>query len=222
MTVARELKADDQRLGSLPLFLSLFLLLLAFFIFLNSISTIEVGKSDRVIASIRSSFPGFGEGGEGPGLQDDDDLGVVEKSVAARLEEAFAFAFPRLPLKIVNEAERIFVDVPLERLFVPGTSEARVTLRVLSRRLSKVLANPSPRQVLETQILFGHSTAGGELADDQLTLERATVIIESMIVAGSPKRLTSVGLEPGHLADLRFRFRAMARTAGSARTGARE
>lgn len=211
MTVERELKGDDQRLGSLPLFLSLFLLLLAFFIFLNSISSFEAGKSDRVIASIRASFPGFGEGGEGPGLLDGDGIGSVQKSVSARLNEAFTFAFPNLPLKILNEDGRILVDVPLERLFVPGSSEPRVTLQVLSRRLAKVLANPSPDQALETQILFGHGGAAGRLAADRRALLRATVVIENMVAAGGPKRLTSVGFEPGHSGYVRYRFRAIGR-----------
>jgi hypothetical protein len=210
MTVARKKKGDDQRLGSLPLFLSLFLLLLAFFIFLNSISSLEVGKSDRVLASIRASFPGFGEGGDGPGLLGDDAVGPVDESVAARLNEAFAFAFPKLRLNILNEADRILVDVPLERLFVPGSSDPRVTLQVLSRRLAKVLADPSPKQRLETQILFGHGGVAGQLAEDRQVLERATVVIENILAAGSPRRLTSVGVEPGHVGYLRFRFRAVA------------
>lgn len=215
MTVAREKKSDDQRLGSLPLFLSLFLLLLAFFIFLNSISSVEAGKSDRVMASIRASFPGFGDGGDGPGLLDDDAVGSVEESVAARLNEAFAFAFPKLNLNILNEADRILVDVPLERLFVPGSSEPRVTLQVLSRRLAKVLADPLSKQGLETQILFGYGGLAGRLAEDRQALERATVVIENMIAVGSPKRTTSVGLEPGHVGYLRYRFKAVRRDAGS-------
>lgn len=209
MTMARGLKQDDQRLGSLPLFLSLFLLLLAFFIFLNSISSFEKGKSDEVMASIRASFPGFGEGGEGPGILDGDGVGTIEQSISTRLSEAFAFAFPRLPLKIIDEGERIYVDIPLERLFVPETSRPRATLRVLSKRLSAVLANPSPKQALETQILFGYAGGAGDLASDRMLLERSTTVIEGMIAAGSPSRLTSVGVEPGHALDLRFRFRAM-------------
>ena len=222
MTVARELKGDDQRLGSLPLFLSLFLLLLAFFIFLNSMSSFETGKSDRVIASIRASFPGFGAGGEGPGMLDGDDIGSVEESVSARLNEAFAFAFPKLPLNILDEGEQILVDVPLERLFVQASSEPRVTLQVLSRRLAKVLADPSPNQRLETQILFGHDAAADRLATDRQILQRATIVIEGMIAAGSPRRLTSVGLEPGHVGYLRFRFRAVGRAGGSGITEGRQ
>ena len=214
MTVARELKGDDdQRLGSLPLFLSLFLLLLAFFIFLNSISSFESGKGDQVMASIRASFPGFDDGGEGPGMLDGDEIGGVEKSVASRLNEAFAFVFPKLTLNVLDEGERIFVDVPMERLFIPGSSEARVTLQVLSRQLAKVLADPSLKQRLETQIFLGHPDDGDGLSIDQGILERATIAIESMAAAGSPRQLTSVGLEPGHVGVMRFRFKAVAASA---------
>ncbi|MDE0809642.1 MAG: hypothetical protein OSB69_09990 [Alphaproteobacteria bacterium] len=217
MTVARELKQYDQRLGSLPLFLSLFLLLLAFFIFLNSISSFEARKSDQVIASIRASFPGFGEDGGGPGLLEGDRIGGIEQSVATRLNEAFSFSFPKLTLNVVDELERIYVDVPLERLFVPGASQARITLQVLSRRLAMVLADPALTSSLEVRIVFGHD-GGGRLAKDRLTLERASIVIDGMIKAGSPRRNTSVGLEPGHLGFLRFGFRVMNGADGS-RTG---
>lgn len=210
MMAANGSKANgDQRLGSLPLFLSLFLLLLAFFIFLNSISSFEAGKSDRVIASIRASFPGFGEGGEGAGILDADRIGAVEESLSARLTEAFRFTFPRLDLNIIDEGERIRVDIPLELLFVPGTTEPRAALQVLSSRLAKVLADPNAKQDLETRILFGYQEATGRIARDAMTLRRATTTIESMLVAGGEKRRMSVGLEPGHVSQLRFLFQVL-------------
>lgn len=202
---------ETNRLGSLPLFLSLFLLLLAFFIFLNSISSFETGKSDRVLESIRSTFPGYGPGGEGTGLLDGDEAGLVEQSLAVRLDEAFAFAFPRLQPQIVNEADRIYVDVPLDRLFVDGGAEPRTTLDVLTRRVSAVLADPSSSQVLETQVLFGYSGGAGRLAANSVALNRADTVIQKMLAAGSPPRLTSVGFEPGHPGEIRFRIRAVRR-----------
>jgi len=212
MTAANGSKASsDQRLGSFPLFLSLFLLLLAFFIFLNSISSFEAGKSDRVIASIRASFPGFGEGGDGPGVLDADRIGAVEPSMSARLTEAFKFAFPRLALNFVNEGERIHVDIPLDHLFVPDSTQPRAALRVLSSRLAKVLVYPDAKQDLETRILFGYRDADGRIARDARTLRRATTVIESMIAAGGVKRLMSVGLEPGHVSELRFIFQVVSR-----------
>jgi len=207
MTAANGSKAgSDQRLGSLPLFLSLFLLLLAFFIFLNSISSFEAGKSDRVIASIRASFPGFGEQGEGPGILDADRIGAVEPSLSARLTEAFKFTFPRLALNFVDEGERIRVDIPLDHLFVPNSTQPRAALRVLSSRLAKVLADPNTKQDLETRILFGYRDPDGRIANDARTLRRATTAIESMLAAGGDKRMMSVGLEPGHVSEVRFIF----------------
>lgn len=222
MTVANGSKASgDQRLGSLPLFLSLFLLLLAFFIFLNSISSFESGKSDRVIASIRASFPGFGEEGEGPGLLDADSAGTVEASMSARLTEAFEFAFPRLALNIVDEGERIRVDIPIERLFVPETTEPRAALRVLSSRLAKVLADPEAKQDLETRVLFGYRAAGGEIAGNTHVLRLATTTVESLLAAGAIKRRTSIGLEPGHVSDVRFVFQILAGRDEASRRGVR-
>lgn len=220
MVSTRSLGREDNRLGSLPLFLSLFLLLLAFFIFLNSISSFEAGKSDRVLQSIRASFPGIDDTGEGSGILDGDEGGAIERSVAERLEEAFVFAFPRLRPRIITETERLHVDIPLDRLFAPGTATPKAAVQVLTKRLSRVLASPSPRRRLETQILFGYAGAAGQLAKDRLTLTRASLMIERMLNAGSPPRLTSIGFEPGHVGDLRFRIRAVRDTASPASQGA--
>ena len=210
-----KIKPDDQRLGSLPLFLSLFLLLLALFIFLNSISSLETGKSDQVLASIRSSFPGFGAGGKGPGIGEDDKAGRVEQSVAARLEEAFAVAISELDIKIIDEAERIRVDVPIDRLFAPDGVEPLAALRVLSNRLSAVLIDPSPRQRLETRVFFGQT--GTRAANiGQLELDRADQLISRLLLSGSPPALTSIGIEPGHPQHVRFLFRAVTRGDGVA------
>ncbi|MBM86336.1 MAG: hypothetical protein CMM47_09980 [Rhodospirillaceae bacterium] len=213
MALISKIKPDDQRLGSLPLFLSLFLLLLAFFIFLNSISSLETGKSVQVLASIRSSFPGFGVGGDGTGIVEDDKPGRIEQSIVVRLEEAFAVAINELEIRIINEANRIHVDVPIVHFFAPGGAEPRAALGVLSDRLSAVLVDPSPRQRLETRILLGRPEIRTAYVN-RLELDRADQLIGHLLVSGSPPVLTSVGVEPGHPGHIRFSFRAVGRNHG--------
>ena len=48
---------NSVQVGNSQLFLSLFLLLLAFFIFINSISTYKEKKTTQVVESIRANFP---------------------------------------------------------------------------------------------------------------------------------------------------------------------
>ena len=48
---------SSVQVGTSQLFLSLFLLLLAFFIFINSVSTYKEKKTTDVVESIRASFP---------------------------------------------------------------------------------------------------------------------------------------------------------------------
>ena len=57
MTFSRAERRGPDKGSSQPLFLSLFLLLLAFFIMLNALSTVEQGRSDRVMESVKRAFP---------------------------------------------------------------------------------------------------------------------------------------------------------------------
>src|SRR3546814_9857165 len=72
------LRAPDSG-ASQPLFLSLFLLLLALFILLNAISAIEPGRSDRVLDSVQRAFPSAyrAEIGDGVGVAATEIIGEV-------------------------------------------------------------------------------------------------------------------------------------------------
>ena len=57
-------KKDHNSAAISQVFLSLFLLLLAFFVFLNSISSFEKNKSHDVAKSVRSNFANFAGKGD--------------------------------------------------------------------------------------------------------------------------------------------------------------
>ena len=61
-----------RTVASLPLFLSLFLLLLAFFLVLNSLSTLEGGQGAEVMASVQAAFPNDASSGERGGVERED------------------------------------------------------------------------------------------------------------------------------------------------------
>ncbi len=57
MTIKTKTNDSLIQIGTSQLFLSLFLLLLAFFIFINSISSYQERKTSEVVGSVRASFP---------------------------------------------------------------------------------------------------------------------------------------------------------------------
>src|SRR3546814_3312655 len=68
------------------LFLSLFLLLLALFILLNAISTIEPGRSNRVLDSVQRAFPSAYRAEIGNGVLEGDPGQVVGEVTRKRIE----------------------------------------------------------------------------------------------------------------------------------------
>src|SRR3546814_19921337 len=87
------LRAPDPG-ASQPLFLSLFLLLLALFILLNAISTIEPGRSNRVLDSVQRAFPSAYRAEIGNGVLEGDPGQVVGEVTRKRIGEIFRRVLP--------------------------------------------------------------------------------------------------------------------------------
>ncbi len=89
MSLSRPLLPEPDKGSSQTLFLSLFLLLLAFFILLNTLSTIEPGRSNRVLESVNRAFPTAFRTEVGDGVLEADPGQVIGETTRARIGEIF-------------------------------------------------------------------------------------------------------------------------------------
>lgn len=179
-----------SQLGSLPLFLSLFLLLLAFFIFLNSISTRQSGKSDDVLDSVRSSFASVLQGGTGTGVFEGEPGKVDDAGLRDQLLEAFNPLLSETQVVRERTGNPFYVDFQSGRLFEGDRIDPVFEFRDFAKRVSAVLALKTARDGAELRFWFDTPSPGAEMV---LARQRAARLAEIMIGSGTSRESVSIG-----------------------------
>ena len=130
---------NDKNSGeSLPLFLSLFLLMLAFFLVLNSLSKLEGGQGDEVMASVQAAFPNDASSGTLGGLEREDSLTGTGMRLT-RVAEAFDTVLGGDSVVLRQDTDQLVLEVVADRLFNAGTAEFSPAGDGLLRRLLPIL-----------------------------------------------------------------------------------
>ena len=194
--------------SSLPLFLSLFLLLLAFFILLNSVTDKEGNRSDIVVESVRRAFQeDLGGLLDTGALEDPGSTGLGEK-VRAGLKDAFEKALPLTrDVKIVRD-DPFTIEIPVKHLFASGGVVPTGTATDLAQRLVPILMTPDAKRTISTEILFRYDDKegfGGALAR-RVPILQAARFADLLERTGLPDRHQAIGLEEGRLGIVRFVF----------------
>ena len=199
LTPAAESRRGDQ---SLWLFLSLYLLLFAFFIVLNSFSTFDAGRRDAVINSVLDAFAQV----VGPGLEEDLGGTTGREFQARRFQDAvtdiFEAAIPLAALKLVAPGTRMEVDVPAPVFFADGSVVVRDPLPMLDRIVATV---SSPPEGVRYELSIVAQVRGEEVeplpTDMTSDLARVGNVARALGVKGMPPGTISIGMERG---DPRF------------------
>ncbi|MDJ0685653.1 MAG: hypothetical protein QNJ84_13190 [Alphaproteobacteria bacterium] len=127
------------------LFLSLFLLLLAFFILLNAISTLEETKSRAVLSSVAATF----QSKVVPDRQAEiliSTLGPAPRpeDVTDDLERLWATAVPIAQIEVLSPGRVLQLSMPVTQVFVGGQAAVRADRRDLLRATAFALASRLP------------------------------------------------------------------------------
>ena len=188
----------DQRLGVdgpaatggaeafLPVqaFLSLFLVLLAFFIVLATASQPEASRAMKALASVRSSFPSDLPLGSPTG--ETTSLFVeVDRSLPGRVGRLVEADLPMAPPQRDPATGQIAAEVPLDRLFEQGGFSPPG--RSFLRRVAGFLAAPPEGTRLTVTALVPDG--------DGLAAERAARIARGLLEDGAPPASVNVGIE---------------------------
>ena len=187
-------------------FLSLFLLLLAFFAFLNSISSYEKNKSYDVARSVRANFANFVRQGESIDLIGQGKNDKISPNTLKLLESTFRVVIPTITFSKNNHSDNIDFEIPLKSLFDASSESPTKTAEVIFRDISGILKPEGGNQPLKLEVFMGYSVLSGGLKLDKALQSRMTFLVDSLLQAGAPKGLFSIGLEPRKLDEIRFRF----------------
>lgn len=203
MSLPRPSMREPEEGASQPLFLSLFLLLLAFFILLNALSTIEPGRSNRVLESVQRAFPSAYRAELGDGLLEGDPGQVIGEATRNGIGEIFRQELPVARVTVEPDGNPIYVEAPVARVY--GTALTPAGER-LAARLAGFLAEPPAGSVLELDVLFSADPADRGAA--RAARGRAVSdMVDAMVGHGIEPALMAAGLEPGVADSVRFVFR---------------
>ena len=230
MTTAVPTGRDREGSSNIVLLLSLMLILLAFFILLNSLSEFEADKTHAVIESVNRAFNGKIESGDRTPAYS-ASLGALPEAEAKMREvgSLFEAIIPSARVKRTRRANAVRVELSAASLFRPAGVKLRPGGEILIQRLAQLLARDprgSPSYDLEVLLGVGAPPAGGAgpVTPDPRSLEvrRAALLAQRLVEEGLPPPMLSIGLLPRQPGTLRFvvRVRRDPATSGRRATGA--
>jgi hypothetical protein len=229
MATAASSGHDTRSNSNMTLLLSLNLILLAFFILLNSLADFETDRAQAVLDSVKRAFHGKVEvAGQVPAFN--NALGELPE-VAAKMREIgslFEAIAPMAQAKSLRRANSVRVDFPANALFEPGSAQILRGRESLLERLAQSLRKApggASRYLLEILVGIGSQKAvEGAAAPKPLTLElrRAAVLAARLNAEGAPLDGLSTGIQPGAANSLRFVVRLRPDASAGAGSGGGE
>jgi hypothetical protein len=188
------------------LFLSLFLLLLAFFVFLNSISSYEKKKSYDVAKSVRAHFPNLVSQGENNNVFGKNRSNEIEPDTLKLIEDAYQFILPNMKLEKSNQSESVEISIPMQLLFDGPSGSPNKNAPVFLRNIVEILKQKGDTYRLAMEIFFSYDPSSKRAKIDDRLQSKLTFLIETLIYTNAPKGYISIGLEPRDNKHIRFKF----------------
>jgi len=195
--------------------LSLKILLLAFFILLNSLASFEEERRAAVVDSVREAFRGL--------LPASENLSVNPSGIAAldggedvadTLKQLFGDDLPLVELPESSGARIVQFDLPVGDLFAEGGNELQPEGAETLRLVAGVLTDARfAGQQLQVDVLYGLAGPSSGLDGNHTALLRAALLVRALEREGvAPARL-SAGLLPDFAGRVRLHFTIAARPA---------
>ncbi|MBC7134265.1 MAG: hypothetical protein H5U25_01295 [Oceanibaculum nanhaiense] len=189
-------EAKHPAAASAQALLSLYLLLLAFFILLQSISTFEDQRAGEVMEGVNRSFPSFLKSGTVGGDRMTSGGLADGAEASARLGPLFESHFTLSPTARMTAADSYRISVPLSELFA-GPGEA-LNPRVGSflDQLADILQRPPSGARIELELLIPDQPAAlieNPSAAETPTMRRLANLVQALVQAGAPSSALSIG-----------------------------
>ena len=195
--------------NSVTLFLGLYLLVLAFFILLVTISTLEEVKSSVVMDSLTSTFAAI----QTP-TTDLTTFSTKEGDVLAgqqfqdQVAGVFATAIRVAKVEVVQPGRLMRVIIPSDSLFLDGKKDIRETRYPMLDRLVASLSGRPRGLRYDMEFVIGAKYAVGSSLPIGQTLEmaRAGGFAREMLSRGVPSDSVAIGLTAGDPKEIAMWF----------------
>lgn len=191
------------------LYLSLYLLILAFFILLVSISSFEKIKQEAAIGSVTATFTNIlPPTAEITAFSSEEGEGQTGQSFQEEITGMFATSLRLAKVEIVQPGRLMYVHVPTDAMFFDNKAEIRPAQSPLLDRIVTALNQRPPGQRHDMEFVIGSPYAGGKSLPIGQTLEmaRAGVIARELLTRGAPPDSISIGIKAGDPNDINIWF----------------
>lgn len=190
----------DGAPNTIAMFLSLFLLVLAFFIILVSISTVEEVKSQAVRSSLSSTFRTVMSPSTDPTEFTSKDGDVLAgQEFQEQITDLFSTTLQVAKVEILRPGQLMRVKLPVSAMFAEGATAVRPVAVPALDRIVAVLSAKPPGLRFDMEFVIGSPfTEGKSLPVGQtLETERAGNLAREMARRGVPPDSIAVGIQPG-------------------------
>jgi len=201
--------SNDSRQGTVIVFLSLFLMVLGFFIVLVSISTFEPVKSKAVMKSLTSTFATFQPTGAKK-----TDFTAKEGEVLGgqvfqeKITGLFATAIQVAKVEVVKPGRLMRVQLPARAVFAENSAAVRESILPFLDRIAAALGGRPPGIRFDMEFVIGTPYGKDGMLAEHQTLEqsRAAGFARQMLARGAPDDSIAIGLAPGDSEHITIRF----------------
>lgn len=186
--------------GAVALFLALYLLLLAFFILLNTISTFEEVKTREVQESLSSAFAAIL-----PPTTSLQTVTSIEGPVISaqetqdKLGSLFQTAIKIVRVQVIQPGTLMEVIMHVDQLFEPNSILIRERQGEFMDQLAEVLADEGGYASYEMEMVMGSEVGskGTVEIENNLQIGRAGAFARDLVDRGAPEKNLYVGIDPG-------------------------
>ena len=216
MQTELEKKHENRPNSGSIIFLSLFLLLLAFFILLNALATIEETKSRQVLTSVAATFRSVVDADTNAQVLLSEFGPVPEpEELLAAFEQLWVTAIPVTRVERIESGQAMQMTIPANELFLGGEDVLRTDRKALLERVVKVVSLPVKGAVQDLKVVLGSDPVSGDELDrgGNLPMRRAVILARTLVEAGAKPDRIGAGIRVGESKSLSLRFavRAAAR-----------
>lgn len=196
--------------GHVFIFLSLFFLLLAFFVALNSIATFEINRTRAVLFSVTTTFSNEGADSLKPDWAVPLESPILMPEEFHRtLADLVATVFPLATVEPIRPDRMMEITVPAETVFVAGQADLRPEVGVLLDGIADGLVRHPPglRYMAEITVDGAPVTPQGLAQGETLAISRAAALAKEIIRRGAPRTVLAAGVARGEGGNVRLTFR---------------
>lgn len=195
--------------SSIALFLALYLLVLAFFILLVSISTVEESKSQAAMDSLSAAFTTILP----PSLQltavsESEGEILAGQQFQQEVTQIFSTTIQVTKVDVIQPGRLMRVELNSDVLFETGKAEIRESNQPLLDRIVASLSVRPPGFRYDMEFIIGtpYTTGKSLPIGETLEMARAGVFVREMLERGAPPDSVSVGIERGDPKDISIWF----------------